>query len=586
LSLRFKTVVETLYFEAKLDGDSRGATFLDDEGREERVPYIRMLEGAYLAASALQRAGVAKGDRVPIVVPTSSAFASTFFGLELVGAVPCPLPLPAGFGDLEGFAARVEWTARYLGARHVVTNEQLRSLIPGTPTLLVSELLRDPGGNPAFTAPTIEATDTAMIQCTSASTGQPKGVLLSHENLIANVHQIGFVLGVTEKDVVVTWLPLYHDMGLIGCLLFSIYWNLDAVLLSPARFLKRPVSWLEAIARHRGTLSPAPNFAYAYATSRIKEDELAGLDLSSFRVAMCGAEPVDPRTLERFEERFAKNGLRRSVSVPCYGLAEATLGVTFHPVGEPLAHDRVSREGLARGEVQDDPAGVFVASCGKAMPETRVRIVDDDGGELPAGRVGNVEVSGPSIMKGYHELPDETAAVLRGGWLATGDLGYLRDGALRITGRKKDIIIIRGRNYVPQDFEWAAEEVAGIRKGNAVAFGVPDDAQGTETLHLVCETDLEGETRDELARAVRVHVGARTGIAPAHVELVPRNTIPKTSSGKLQRRKTRERYLLARAFRIVTTSAPPPASPGEGEQLAPPPREAGERPGGGAHASS
>jgi acyl-CoA synthetase (AMP-forming)/AMP-acid ligase II len=551
VTLKFHTVVETLYFEAKLDGDSRHMTFIDDEGHEEVVPYIRLLEGAYIAASALQRAGVKPREFVPLVVPTSRAFAATFFGLLLVGAIPCPLPLPAGFGDVEGFAQRVEWVARYLGATRVVTTDQLRSLVPDSvTTILVEDLLADKTAHPSFDAPRIAADDVAMVQCTSASTGHPKGVLLTQENLIANVHQIGFVLGVTEKDVPVCWLPLYHDMGLIGCLLFAIYWNLDSVFLSPSRFLRRPVTWLEAIAKYKGTLSPAPNFAYAYVNARTKDEELAGLDLSSFRIAMCGAEPVDPRTLERFEERFAKWGMKKHVAAPCYGLAEATLAVSFHGIGESLKYDRVSREELAKGRVQDDASGLLVASCGKPMPETRVRIVGDEGEALPEDRVGHVLVSGPSIMKGYHELPEETARVLKDGWLQTGDLGYLRGGELRITGRSKDLVIIRGRNYAPSDFEWAAEEVPGVRRGNAVAFGVPNDEQGTEELHLVCETDQDGAARDALAGAIRAHVTVKTGVAPAHVELVPRNTIPKTSSGKLQRSKTRERYLLARAFRI------------------------------------
>ncbi len=551
MTLKFHTVVETLYFEAKLDGDSRHMTFIDDEGHEEVVPYIRLLEGAYIAASALQRAGVKPREFVPLVVPTSRAFAATFFGLLLVGAIPCPLPLPAGFGDVEGFAQRVEWVARYLGATRVVTTDQLRSLVPDSvTTILVEDLLADKTAHPSFDAPRIAADDVAMVQCTSASTGHPKGVLLTQENLIANVHQIGFVLGVTEKDVPVCWLPLYHDMGLIGCLLFAIYWNLDSVFLSPSRFLRRPVTWLEAIAKYKGTLSPAPNFAYAYVNARTKDEELAGLDLSSFRIAMCGAEPVDPRTLERFEERFAKWGMKKHVAAPCYGLAEATLAVSFHGIGESLKYDRVSREELAKGRVQDDASGLLVASCGKPMPETRVRIVGDEGEALPEDRVGHVLVSGPSIMKGYHELPEETARVLKDGWLQTGDLGYLRGGELRITGRSKDLVIIRGRNYAPSDFEWAAEEVPGVRRGNAVAFGVPNDEQGTEELHLVCETDQDGAARDALAGAIRAHVTVKTGVAPAHVELVPRNTIPKTSSGKLQRSKTRERYLLARAFRI------------------------------------
>jgi acyl-CoA synthetase (AMP-forming)/AMP-acid ligase II len=562
LELQRKTVVESLYFEAKLSGPSRHVTFVDDEGKEEQVSYVRTLEQAFARAGVLQRLGVAPREPVPVLVPTSPDFLYLFFALQLTGAVPAPLAPPASFGDMDDFVRRTERIATYLGAKRVITvgplQDVLREGLPGVQIVLAEHLRAEAErGKAAFDSVKVVAEDLAMIQCTSGSTGTPKGVMLTHENLIANVHQIGFMLGVREGDVTVCWLPLYHDMGLIGCLLFATYWNLDSVFLSPARFLRRPVSWLQAISRHKGTLSPAPNFAYSYVTSRTKDEELVGLDLSSWRIALCGAEPVDPRTLHRFEERFKHQGLRAPISVPCYGLAEATLAVTIHPIGAPLLYDKVAREPLAAGEVRDthESGAMLVTNCGPPMPETLVRILDDEGHELPEGRVGRVQVKGPTVMRGYYNLPDETARVLRDGWLDTGDLGYMRGGELRLTGRSKDLVIIRGRNYAPSDFEWAAEEVPGIRKGNVIALGIVDAEQGTETLHLVCETDVDAEdAREKLAQQVRAHVTSRTGVAPAAIELVARNTIPKTSSGKLQRSKMRERYLASLAFRGMAHS--------------------------------
>jgi acyl-CoA synthetase (AMP-forming)/AMP-acid ligase II len=565
LALQFETVVEALYFEAKGASDTTaGITFIDDEGGEEVVSWLLALEEARGRAGALQRRGVVAREPVLVLVPTSSDFLFVFFGLVLAGAIPCPLSPPASFGDVQDFADRASKIARYLGARRVITTSGLRDLLDaglGGVEVVLAEDLRVEAAlhGPAYAPPDIRATDTAFIQCTSGSTGLSKGVMLSHENLVSNVHQLGWALEHRPGEVYVCWLPLYHDMGLIGCLLNALYWNFEAIFLSPFRFLRRPASWLQAIARHKGTMSTAPNFAYSYAASRVKDAEIAGVDLSSWRVAGCGAEPIDPRILLRFLERFKSFGLRENVFAPCYGLAEATVGVAFHPTGAPLEFDRVAREPLAeRGEIVDVPDGapgaIEIVSCGRPLPETRVRILDDEGRLLGENRVGRVQVAGPSVMQGYFALPEETRAVLKDGWLETGDLGYLRGGKIRITGRRKDLVVIRGRKYLPSDFEWAADDLPGVRRGNVVAFGLADAAQGTEVLCLVCETDLtdEGE-REALRKTVKARVAERTGIAPAVVELVPRNTVPKTSSGKLQRAKTKA---LFRGWRAASGERP------------------------------
>jgi acyl-CoA synthetase (AMP-forming)/AMP-acid ligase II len=565
LDLKYETVIDALYFEAKAVGASggkkgRGVTFIEDDGEETFVSYDHALSKAYGRAGALQRRGVGEAEPVPVVLPTTRDFLYIFFGLQAIGAIPVPLSPPASFGELAEFGERLSGIARYLCARRIVTTRAMRDFVAGSlegVDVVLAEDLRAEAEEhgPKFHKVDISGDDVAFIQCTSGSTGVSKGVVLTHENLISNVYQIGWCTDVRPTDATFSWLPLYHDMGLIGCLLFAIYWDLESVFMSPLRFLRNPVTWLQGMAKHRASMTTAPNFAYAFVASRAKDEDLQGLDLSCWRLAGCGAEPIDRRTLERFVQRFAAYGLSPTVCVPCYGLAEATLAVTFHRSGKPLVVDRIDRTALAERGVAHDvapgtPDAIEVVSCGRPMPETLVRIVDESGKDLPENFVGKVLVHGPTVMKGYYRLPEMTAETIKGGWLDTGDLGYLRRGELRITGREKDLVIIRGKNYLPSDFEWAAEEVAGVRKGNAVAFGRADAESGTEVLHLVCETDLvDPAARAALAEEVAAHVAGKTGIRPAEVTVVPRDTIPKTSSGKLQRRRVKERTLAGTLLR-------------------------------------
>jgi acyl-CoA synthetase (AMP-forming)/AMP-acid ligase II len=393
--------------------------------------------------------------------------------------------------------------------------------------------------------------DIAVIQATSGSTGMPKCVLLTQRNILANLEQIGRRLRADPAtDVMVSWLPLFHDMGLIGGFFVPAYWHLRCVMLDPFRFLRDPANWLRAISDHRGTLSPAPNFAYALATERVSAAALDGLDLTSWRAAMCGAEPISPAVLRQFAARFAVCGFRPEALVPCYGLAEASLCVAMHEPGEPLSVERLSRRALslrheAVPSAQDEDA-TTVCDCGPPMEGTRLRIAGEGGDALPEGHVGHVLVAGPSVMAGYHDLPEGTGVALRDGWLWTGDLGYLRQGRLFVTGRTKDLIIIRGQNYPPSEFEWAAEEVPGVRPGRVVAFGVSDPDHGTDQLFVICEQPRDRDLdADALRRTIQAHVARRTGVWPTHVGLVPRNAIPRTTSGKVQRGLAKAHYLAA-----------------------------------------
>jgi acyl-CoA synthetase (AMP-forming)/AMP-acid ligase II len=350
-------------------------------------------------------------------------------------------------------------------------------------------------------------------------------------------------LGLGPGDVSVNWIPLYHDMGLIDAFLLPLLGGSPTVLIPTMEFMRDPALWLWAIHRHRGAISWAPNFAYAVAASRIPEAELAGLDLSSWRIAINAAEPLLERTLEAFSGRFAPYGFRTEAMTPAWGLAENVTIATAHPVSAPPRVERVDREQLGRGVARPCGAGgVASVAIGRCLPGCRLEIRDDRGATLPERRVGAVWLRSDSLMSGYHRDPELTARVLVRGWLDTGDHGYLADGDLFFVSREKDLIVIGGEKYAPHDIETLVNEVPGVRAGCAVAFGVMNEARGTEELAAVIETRETGDAAAALERAVRQKVLSATGLALRHVVLVAPGGVEKTTSGKLARRATRERH--------------------------------------------
>ncbi|RYE86057.1 MAG: fatty acyl-AMP ligase, partial [Myxococcales bacterium] len=398
----------------------------------------------------------------------------------------------------------------------------------------------------------IRPDDVALLQFTSGSVARPKGVVVSHANLLANVEAINQQgLRVGPNDVAVSWLPLYHDMGLIGFAVAPLIERVPVILLPPLAFLRRPARWLRAIARHRGTISYGPNFAYALTVKRVRPAEIEGLDLSSWRVAGCGAEPIRAATLDAFARAFAPHGFRREAFVPSYGMAEATLAVSFEMAGEGARYDDVHgpslyEEGVARPSSPEHPEAVRLVRCGRAIDGHAIAIfaLDDAGSErpLPERAVGEIRLQGPSLMQGYFNDPERTAEVMAGGWFQTGDLGYLVDGDLVVCGRLKELIIVNGRNFHPQDIEWTAGRVAGVRPGNVVAFGVP--GVDRERVIVVFETSLPGEAdRQQVGATVRQVVQEALGLSVDEVRAVAPGALPKTSSGKLQRLLTRRLYV-------------------------------------------
>lgn len=493
-----------------------GLQFVDVSGRERALPFSALRESAARTAGALRDLGVRPGHRVAIVLPTGEAFMDAFFGALFAGAIPVPLYPPVRLGRLEEFHHRTAAMLGACGASIVLSDARISRLLGvavararpalGLHAVHPGKALEEPG------APE----DVALIQFSSGTTVDPKPVALTHHNVLSNVAAIETVIPPDAAQAGVSWLPLYHDMGLIGCLLLAVHRPGPLTLLAPETFLARPALWLRAISRQRATVSVAPNFAYGLCLRRIRDEEMEGVDLSSWRFALNGAEPVAPIVLRRFAERFSRYGFDPAAMMPVYGLSEAALAVTFT---RPGAGTRIERRGNRD-----------LASVGAPLPGFDVEV-----------RSGRIFVRGPSVMKGYFGNAAASEEALRGGWLDTGDLGFEKDGELFVSGRAKDVIVLRGANYAPQEFEDALDGIAGVRPGCSVAVGVP--TEGGEELALLVEQSGSIDPDDVIAR-----VTERAGIRPHAVHLLAPGTLPRTSSGKL-RRSEALRQLLAGELR-------------------------------------
>ena len=559
------TIHEALWRRALADPDRPQAYVREEDGSETEVSYGRLLSEARAIAGGLRERGVKRGDTVALMLPTGRDFLACFQGILIAGGVPVPIYPPARLDRLEEYALKQSAILADAGVRILITVRRaagvarlLRRSVPSLAEVTTADDLAALAAT--WHAPEGSGTDPAFIQYTSGSTGHPKGVLLTHANLLANVRAIAAGVQAKATDVGASWLPLYHDMGLIGSWLFCLCQGLPIAIFSPLAFLARPERWLWTIHQRRATLSGAPNFAYELCVRKIPDAALEGLDLSSWRCALNGAEPVSPDTLERFARRFGPYGFRPEASMPVYGLAECTVALSFPPLERGPRVDRVSRKAFAergRAEAAPDRDGALrFVSVGRALPDHEVRIVDEAGSDVPERTVGRLVFRGPSVTGGYFRQPEATAAItLPGGWLDSGDLAYLADGEIFITGRLKDLVIKGGRNLVPQEIEEAAASVEGVRRGCVVAFGVANEAQGTENLVVVAETRLtDVESRDRLAAAVTEHVATAVGVPPDVVVMAPPGSVPKTSSGKLRRSTTRDLYLTGALGRIPRTS--------------------------------
>ena len=526
-----------------------GYRFVGTRGAESMRSYAEMHAGARRVAGSLAALGLRRGDLAAIIVGDPESFLTTLFGVSVAGLVPASLYPPAPTSDLPSYLDATARVLRSCGARAVITSpallphvESLRATCPELAHVVPFDALQGPASD-ADAAP--QPSDIAFLQFTSGSTAMPKGVVVTQRNLAANIAAFADALGGGPGDVAVSWLPLYHDMGLVGMALGAMYVGANAVLLTPEAFVKRPIEWLRAIARHRGTISFAPNFAYDLAVRRVKDADLAELDLSSWRVAGCGAEPVHAPTLAAFAGKFRVSGFRSTSFLPGYGLAEHVLAATLSPRDRDLRVERLVAADVNARRVATPADGsaddtVSVVACGAALPGHDVRIVGDDGRPLPERHIGEIVLSGPSVSPGYYNDAEMTALAIRDGRLFTGDLGYLSGGELFVCGRAKDLIIVNGRKYHPQDLEWGVADLAGIRRGRVVAFGTTTGA-GPDRTVIVAEPSGTVPPED-LTDAIRRRIVDLCGLVVDEVVLVPSGTVARTTSGKVRRSATKTMY--------------------------------------------
>ena len=525
-----------------------------EEGRLDEISYGRLLAASEEVAAGLIASGLQPNETVAVMLPTCADFLYSFLGIALAGGIAVPIYPPARPDKIEEYVRRQTLILRNAEVRFLISFDQVKAVsqvmslgIPSLKEVTTVDAMRARGFG--VTSSGRKDADAFFIQYTSGSTGNPKGVVLTHANVLANVQGIGWAVKARPDDAVVSWLPLYHDMGLIGSWLFSLFYGFPITMMSPLAFLSRPERWLWALSDSGGSLCPAPNFAYELCARKITGEALEDVDLSRWRIAINAGEPVLPDTLERFAARFAPYGFRAESYVPCYGLAESSVALTFPPIDRPPLVDRIRRsefeqEGRAvPADAADENVLRFVAS-GRALPGHEVRIVDESGHDVAERTQGRLIFRGLSKTSGYFRNDEATAAVTdAAGWMDSGDLAYRANDEVYITGRLKDCIIKAGHNIIPQEVEMAAAEAPGVRRGCVAAFGSVDPASGTERLIVVAETRAAGKVDLESIRAAVIElVGAKCGLPPDHVELVPPHSVPKTSSGKIRRNETRSMY--------------------------------------------
>lgn len=543
--LNARTLADVLDWHAGRHPDRTHILF---EGAKEdvRISYAELKSGAEKIANGLIDRGRIPGESIAIMLPTGADYFFGFFGILLAGCIPVPIYPPFRLSQME------DHLKRHVG---ILSNAQAVMLVTFGDALRLAKLLglqvesmrevvtpNELSSAKVHALPVLDAEDIALLQYTSGSTGNPKGVMLSHANLLANIRAMGLAAQVGHSDVFVSWLPLYHDMGLIGAWLGSLYHACRYIVMSPMTFLSNPSRWLSSIARHRATLTASPNFGYAICLAKIDEKALEGIDLSSLRMAFNGAEPVSVEVVLGFSKKFGKFGFKENAMCPVYGLAESSVGLAFPPVGrgpkiDRIDHERFMRTGKAVPSEADELAFV---SCGLPLPLHQVRIVDETGREVGDRQEGKLEFKGPSATRGYLRNCEETARLFHDGWLDSGDYAYIAQGEIYLTGRAKDVIIRAGRNIYPYETEEAVGNLPGVRRGCVAVFGV--QRGGTERLVVMAET-REKEALDALREAVSNAVVDVLGEPPDEILLVPPHTVLKTSSGKIRRSASRARYL-------------------------------------------
>lgn len=547
----FGTIAEALDYAARTD---RGMNFYSGKGvLIEQLPYALLREQALALARKLLGAGLHPGETVGLIAESDGNFARAFYACQYAGLIPAPLPLPAAFGGREGYISHLKRMLERAHAKALFGPEVLSGWmseienLPGLKFCGTYDLVNDAPEAASLPAP--DAKSLAYLQFSSGSTRFPHGVAVTQAAFMANAHHMAVHgLKITEADRAVTWLPFYHDMGLVGFFLMPMSCQVTIDVLATRDFARRPLLWLELIARTKATVSFSPSFGYELCVRRAETVATDGLDLSTWRAAGIGGDMVRPGVLTRFGARFLANGFAPTAFVPSYGMAEATLALSFTPLGQGALSDVIDGTVLEQ-EHRAVPAGpttqrsrAFVR-CGRMLPNHEAEIRDEAGALCEQRVVGRIFVRGPSLMEGYFDSPEETEAVLSPeGWLDTGDLGYWVNDELVITGRAKDLILVNGRNVWPQDLEWTAEaEFTGLRSGDVAVVSV-DRGEAEEVVVLVQCRASDREARIALQSEIGKFFRGRFGLE-TRIVLVPPRSLPQTSSGKLSRSKAKAMYL-------------------------------------------
>jgi fatty-acyl-CoA synthase len=547
----FATLGDALDYAAQ---GEKGFNFHDARADLVRAyPYRELAADARRHAAHFIAEGVKPGDRIALIAETGAGFAAAFFGAIYAGALPVPLPLPTSFGGREAYVDQIRVQLTSCDPLMLLSPPGLHDIVKDAATGLCAAHDWDvwfSGKAPDVALTKAMPTDIAYLQYSSGSTRFPHGVAVTHEALLANLAAHASCTHAAQGDRVVSWLPWYHDMGLVGCMLAPLSNQISVDYLATEDFARRPLSWLTLISRNPdASLSYSPTFGYDICARRISPSIPVAerFDLSRWRVAGNGADMIRPEVMQAFVDTFAPAGFKASAFLPSYGLAEATLAVTIMPVGEGIQCDLIDERTLSgatepRADHRLPTRYRAIVNCGKAVPGLTIEVRGEDGHLLPDRKIGRVFVKGLGIMAGYFRDPEATAACLKDGWLDTGDMAYLKDGSLYIVGRAKDMIIINGKNHWPQDIEWAIEQLPGFKAGDIAAFSITTPSGEEAPAVLVqCRTS-DNEERLKLREAIKTKVKAITGMSCV-VELVPPRTMPRTSSGKLSRSKARLQYL-------------------------------------------
>ncbi len=551
-----KTLVELLEQYSQLEPDRPHIFFQNEKGEEEIISYGKLAEKARGAAAEILGLNIKPKETVAIMLPTSQEFFFVFFGILLAGAIPVPIYPPTQIERIEEYVLLQAKVLKNADIRLLITldkgrmlSQVLKSFLPNLRAVITIEDINYTQTLNQRDILPVNPEDIALIQYTSGSTGDPKGVVLTHQNVLSNIRAIGQSIQIRPTDFMVSWLPLYHDMGLIGAWLGSLYFGTPVCIFSPLIFLVRPERWLWAMHYHRATITGAPNFAYELCANAISNEKLAGLDLSALRLTLSGAETIQATTIRKFTKKFSPYHFDPKAMAPGYGLAESTMGLIFSPLQrEPkidlVERDTFMKQGKAMPAKTTDKFTLEIVSCGFPLSDHQVRIVDENEKNVEERRVGSLQFKGPSNMKGYYKNPQATEKIVHDGWIDSGDLAYQAEGEIYIAGRKKDIIISAGRNIYPEEIEKISATVPGVIWGCVIAFGLQDPQTGTEQCIIVAETEeKDPEIRKNIMHSVKTKVALATNITPNQVVLVTPHTVPKTPSGKVQRSACKQAYL-------------------------------------------